>query len=106
MATIRQQILELRGRGYTPTEIYKEMFSRTGSVSKTLVMTTLRERDSESNHQRRTELIYEMVCKITAMLESVPGMRSDSIQKRIDRMQAREHPVKEVRPLPPTEPGE
>jgi hypothetical protein len=103
MATIREQVIDLHGRGYTPTEIYNELLSHGVKVTKTLIHTVLSMKSSESNHFRRAELSYEMLCEISAKLDYLIGMRPGNLRRAIERMEMT-HASKEIKPLPPEHP--
>lgn len=107
MATVRERVLQLRALGYAPAEICKEMESEGRKTTKTYVNHVLASVASESQHYRRTELCYEMLCNLTARIEMLTQvMDPRTVRNAMDRLEVYRHPPTESSPLPPTEPGE
>ena len=101
MATIRQRILQLKAMGYSTEECWREVHSSHKDCTKTYVQQVLAKNAGESNHQRRTELIYEMCLEILANQRLLlHAFKPDTVKRAMDRMELREHPPKTTTPLP------
>jgi len=108
MATVRDRILELHNRGYSRDEIFKEFRSEGNrTLTKTYIAQCLASRAKESHHQRRQELMYEMLLEISAKLELfTQAINPTTLRRAMDRLETRKHPPLEAHPLPPTESDE
>ena len=104
MATVRQRILQLKSLGYSAEECWREVKYVSKDVTKTYVNQVLAKNAGESNHQRRTELIYEMNLEILSLLRLfLHGFTPRTIAKAKERLELN-HQHKVASPLP-EEPG-